>query len=196
MARAAGWAYIRSGKNARTERERVLSTATLIWLFPIVFMLHDFEELIRFRRWMDRYGPAVGLRLPTFIRVNFDRVQSHTTAEYAVPIALEFILFSAASLLAVEARWIALFNLCAIGVFAHTFFHLGSALWLRQLTPGVTTAMLFVLPYSVLLFTRLIAEGLLDPRWVLFGTPLILPVFGIYMRLLFILSGHLTCRTR
>ena len=56
---------------------------------------------------MDRYSPAVGLRLPTFIRVNFDRVQSHTTAEYAVPIALEFILFSAASLLAVEARWIA-----------------------------------------------------------------------------------------
>ena len=174
----------------------MLSTATLIWLFPIVFMLHDFEELVRFRRWMDRYGPTVRPRLPTFIRANFDHIQSRTTAEYAVPIALEFILFSAASLLAVETKWFALFNLCAIGVFAHAFFHLGSALWLQQLTPGAVTALLLVLPYSAALFTRLIAEGLLDPRWVLFGTPLILPVFGIYMRLLFTVSEHLTGKTR
>ena len=145
---------------------------------------------------MDRYGPEVRLRLSAFIRVNFDRVQSHTTAEYAGPIALEFLLFSAAALLAVETKWLILFNLCAIGFFAHAFFHLGCALWLRQLIPGAATAMLFVLPYSALLFSRLIAAGLLDPNWVLFGTPLMLPVFGIYMRILFALSDHLTSRSR
>ncbi len=174
-----------------------MSTQTLIWLFPIVFMLHDFEELIRFRRWMDRqYLPGIRRRLPAFIRANLDRIQDETTAQYAVPIALEFILFSGAALLAVETGWMAPFNLCAVGVFAHSFVHLGGSLWLRQPIPGAVTAGLLILPYSAVLFNRLVAEGLLNPQMVLFGIPLMLPLFGVYMRLLFAVSGHITDRAR
>ncbi|HOJ78679.1 MAG TPA: HXXEE domain-containing protein [Bacillota bacterium] len=29
---------------------------TLLWLFPIIFMIHDFEEIIMLKPWLKRYG--------------------------------------------------------------------------------------------------------------------------------------------
>ena len=34
--------------------EQWLDVQTLIWLFPIMFILHDFEEIIMVERWMKR----------------------------------------------------------------------------------------------------------------------------------------------
>ena len=39
---------------------------TLMWLLPIVFMLHDFEEIIMFKPWMNANCAALEKRLPTW----------------------------------------------------------------------------------------------------------------------------------
>ena len=36
----------------------------LIYLFPIVFMLHDFEEIIMQQRWMERNADELCRRFP------------------------------------------------------------------------------------------------------------------------------------
>ena len=38
---------------------------TLVLLLPIVFMLHDFEELIRMRPWLRRQDAAFWARIPS-----------------------------------------------------------------------------------------------------------------------------------
>jgi hypothetical protein len=37
---------------------------TLMWLLPIVFMFHDFEEIIMFKPWMNANYAALEKRLP------------------------------------------------------------------------------------------------------------------------------------
>ena len=69
-----------------------LSTPTLLWLFPIAFMLHDFEELIGFEPWLKRHGSEIRSRLegrlPVFVIKQIDTILGKTTAEFAVPVLL------------------------------------------------------------------------------------------------------------
>ncbi len=36
-----------------------MTLSTLLWLFPVSFMLHDFEEIIRIECWIHRNGDRV-----------------------------------------------------------------------------------------------------------------------------------------
>lgn len=44
-----------------------MDVQTLIWLFPIIFILHDFEEIIMIEKWMKTNSGAIFEKLPTKI---------------------------------------------------------------------------------------------------------------------------------
>ena len=44
--------------------EQWLNVQTLIWLFPIMFVLHDFEEIIMVEKWLKRNSTVMYDILP------------------------------------------------------------------------------------------------------------------------------------
>lgn len=149
---------------------------SLIWLFPIVFMLHDFEEVILFEPWLKHNGKALQTRfsskLPAFLQGRMGRILNQSTAEFSVSVGLIFLLAVLCTLLAVLRGQYVPFYLAASLFFLHGFMHVGQALLLRKYVPALITSLLIVLPYGVLLFSRLLAQGLLT--W-----PLLILYFAI-----------------
>lgn len=69
---------------------------------PIVFMIHEYEEIIMFKHWLNRNRDELKRRFPKFDqflarRGSFD----YSTATFAIGTAHEFILISLISFCAV-----------------------------------------------------------------------------------------------
>jgi hypothetical protein len=166
-----------------------VTTTTLVWLFPIVFMFHDFEELILFEPWLKRNAPEIRSRLsgrlPAFITKQIDAVLVKTTAEFALPVYLIFLLTAVSSFLAVEYHYYGLFLLASTVFCLHGLMHLGQALLLRRYIPAVVTSALIILPYGAVLFPRLLSAGIVTwPELLLYalagGVALIPFILGMH----------------
>jgi hypothetical protein len=150
-----------------------IDTHTLIWLFPIVFMMHDFEEIILGEPWLRKNaGEVKGLvdrRVPAFLAKQVGSVLDRTAAELSFPISLIFALTVPSAYLAVTHEAYGFFLLASGAFFVHGFMHLGQAVALRRYVPAVLTSAAFVLPYGLALYGRLIHEGAVDLSGMLIG---------------------------
>ncbi|GGH22543.1 HXXEE domain-containing protein [Paenibacillus segetis] len=152
---------------------------SVMWLFLAVFMIHDFEEIIFVEYWMKRNYPRINERIPAPARRLVKNMSEVTSAQFAVAVALEFIVFIPVTYLAVEQQNYLLFIGFNALLLVHVFTHLGQSILLRAYTPGVVTALLFTLPYSLYLFYRMINDGLVSLKEVLYYAPtglILLPI--------------------
>lgn len=154
-----------------------MTLSTLLWLFPVSFMLHDFEEIIRIERWMQRHGDRVEKKIPGFVKDAFAKMREMTTPEMAAAVAVVFVVFCFATYLAVEFKVFGPFIFCSVGYFAHGFFHLGSAIIMRNWTPGALTSLLLVIPYSVFLLSRLTVLEITSWKMIALLVPITLLAF-------------------
>ena len=118
-----------------------VKTETLMWFLPIVFMLHDFEEIIMFKPWMNANRAALEKRLPA-PAVNI--LASHgniSTSAYALAVAEEFIVLSALTLLAVEFELYVFWAGMMLGFFIHLLIHVGQFLVYRKYVPVILTSL-------------------------------------------------------
>lgn len=168
-----------------------MSSLTLIWLFPIVFMLHDFEEIILMRAWAARLGEADLLRIPARLRSEVEAAGKRSTARFAAEVAFLFLVISLSTLLAAEAGWLIPFEVLAVGFTAHALLHLVSSLRLRRFTPGVVTALVLALPYGGLLIRRLLVEGWMQTGLIWISLPLSLLLFALLIPALHNLADRL-----
>jgi len=139
-----------------------VDTHTLIWLFPIAFMFHDFEEILFWELWLNKNGGEVKRRVPAFLAKQVDRIAGKSTAQVAFPILLIFSMTALASFLATEYEAYGFFFLASGAFFLHGFMHVGQAIALRRYVPAVLTSALIVIPYGLVLYRRLIHEGIID----------------------------------
>jgi hypothetical protein len=137
-----------------------IDTRTLIWLFPVAFMFHDFEEITFWEPWLNKHGDEVKRRVPGFLAKHVAAIVGKSTTQLTLPIFLIFGLTALSSFLAAEFDQYGLF-LAASGLFfIHGFMHLGQAIALRRYVPAVITSALIVIPYGLVLFWRLTSEGI------------------------------------
>jgi hypothetical protein len=146
---------------------------TLIWLFPIAFILHDFEELILFEPWLkknaDLIRSRIEHRLPAAMEKRVSRILDKNTTEFALSIYLIFILMVIVSLLAALSDQLIPFLIASSLFFLHGFMHIGQAIFLRRYIPALITSVVIVIPYGAILFWRLTAAGMVN-----------LPGLGVY----------------
>jgi len=156
----------------------------LVLWFPIVFMLHDFEELLLFEPWLKKNAGSilerVHGRVPPWAEAQLHTVLHKSTLQFAFPIGLIFALTAAASFLAVQFHFYPLFLTASSLFFLHGFLHLGQAAALRRYVPSLLTSGLLVLPYGGLLFARLLAAGVVT-----------LPTLLLYFLAAAVLAGPL-----
>ena len=141
---------------------REVSLETFLRWSPAIFLVHDLEEILT----MEQFWLANRDRIPIPEAIK-DRI-AVTTAQMAAAVA--FVLAASCYTSHIAARSpetkarVGLLNVMVSVRLFNGLFHLSQTLALRGYTPGVATALLVSLPYSVYIFYRLRAEELVTTR--------------------------------
>ncbi|WP_253191863.1 HXXEE domain-containing protein [Siminovitchia sp. FSL H7-0308] len=164
--------------------DSAISIHSLIWLFLVAFMLHDFEEIIRIEPWMRKYYDQIELKIPEKFRKDVQSFSQITSSQFAVAVCIEFIVFVPFTFMAAEKGQYLFFLGFNTVLLLHVFMHVGQALYVKMLVPGVVTAVGITLPYSVYLFYRLLHENVISFTDILISFPIGLTLMPI------VLIGH------
>ena len=131
-----------------------------IWAGPVVFLVHDTEEILTVESWLRIHRSELPSALQPFAAV--------TTAQFGLAVALLFIGFLAAAAHAAararRGRASMPFLIISGALIANGLTHLVQAAYFRSYTPGVVTALALVLPYGCFLGSRSLANGLVTRR--------------------------------
>jgi hypothetical protein len=124
------------------------------WLFPLLFMFHDFEEIVVVKAWVNRNRQPMTAKYPRLAGPLFRTLDPVTTSAFALGVAEEFVLLVAVTAVSLttgfHALWIGLF----VAFAAHLVVHAGQAVVLRRYVPGLLTS-LACLPASVWILAEL-----------------------------------------
>lgn len=158
----------------------------LIWLFPIAFMLHDFEEMVVWESWMSKNGEALAARLPAAFARTVWKVILKRSEDTSTAILLIFLVTVVSTYVAAQWGHYEALLLTSGMFFVHGFGHFGQALLLRKYVPGVVTSAVIIMPFGAIFFPPLIAAGIVDGP-----TLLIYFVMGAVVMVPFILGMHM-----
>ncbi|MUG70259.1 HXXEE domain-containing protein [Paenibacillus validus] len=161
-----------------------ISINSVIWLFLVAFMLHDFEEIIRIEPWFRRHQPSIYRKVPRRFRNTLDSFSRMTAPQFSVAVCLEFVVFVPCTFMAAEHGSYLLFLGFNAVMLLHVFMHIGQAVFVRMLVPGVVTSVLIILPYTIYVFYRLLSEKLITLTDIGLSLPLGLLLIPI------LLLGH------
>ncbi|WP_375102744.1 HXXEE domain-containing protein [Paenibacillus sp. RS8] len=139
-----------------------INEVSLLWLLPILFMFHDFEEILVIEAWSSKYGTRVEAAIPPFMRTMYTSMMHMTTRNFALDVLFVYILIVAVTCIAVFFSYYLLYLAVLAVFFFHVFTHLGQTIYLKMYTPGVVTAVLVVLPYSLYAYYRLLDDGVVS----------------------------------
>lgn len=123
------------------------SINSIVWMLPILFMFHDFEEIILAEAWHNRYKDEIETCWPKRQPFGLDYIRFFPTPTISWGVYIEFILYSLISLLAAITQnyfiWFAVF----IGVALHlVLLHIPLCIRLRHYVPGIITALVVLFP--------------------------------------------------
>ncbi|GAX88528.1 hypothetical protein EFBL_0137 [Effusibacillus lacus] len=154
-----------------------LDLKTVVWLFPVVFMFHDLEEIITVEGWGRRNRHKLNRLLSARLATNFEKILNMTTAQFAVAVTVILVFVSSSTFLAANEGSYLFFVTCITVAFLHVFTHAGQSLLLGAYTPGVVTAVTIVLPYSAYVYHRLFDSGLIG--WQTVGLCVLLSLLAV-----------------
>lgn len=109
---------------------------TIVWLLPILFMIHDFEEIIMVTAWRRRNVK----KLSSFKKQPFGKAQS--TASLSGAVLEELILLSALSFISIYYDSYIVFFGVFVAYTIHLFLHITLSIFFRGYVPGILTAVL------------------------------------------------------
>lgn len=160
---------------------------TLIWLFPIIFVFHDFEEIIMLESWIaksrDKIKKALPIRMANKVLEQF----SMTTAQMAAAVLIVFLFVSSSTFMASQyvtegaGGSTRFFIVVVLVFFIHVFTHAGQSILFRSITPGVITSIFLVLPYSLIMLNALLDHNIIDWGTILFCLPFVLLAIPIVL---------------
>lgn len=165
--------------------ERFLDVQTLIWLFPIIFIFHDFEEIIMLEAWVKKNSAQVLKKMPVKLANRVEKQFSMSTAQMAVAVLFIFLFVSSSAFMANQyvingpIGNIYFFTVLILTFFIHVFTHVAQSLFFQSITPGVITSIFLVLPYSIVMLQKLLNDQLISWSTVMVSLPfvfLMLPV--------------------
>ncbi len=126
-----------------------------IWLFPVIFIFHDMEEVIGIENWLHENYSTIVRRFPPADRI-LKAYSGVTTAGFALAVYEELLVLIGVSLLAdlTECRFIlGLWFGGLIGFTFHLVIHLAQAVYIRRYIPALITSII-ALPPGILLIWK------------------------------------------
>ncbi|MDL4840246.1 HXXEE domain-containing protein [Aquibacillus rhizosphaerae] len=130
-----------------------------IWLFVVIFMLHDFEEIIAVEKWAMKNKNRITVDSKWISNQiwKFWNVNSYSFAKRDVFIFLIMSIITFIKIQNLESSWSAVMYLSfLIFVLIHNVAHVVQTWILKTYTPGLYTAIFLLTPYIFYLLSRLI----------------------------------------
>lgn len=161
-----------------------IDIVTVLWLFPILFMFHDFEEILTVEKWAKQNKAHVFAFLPKSFHKYFASSFELTTLQFIKDVFWIYVIITIAAVLAVLFSFYYLLLMLLFIFFIHVFTHLAQAIYLKKYTPGVATSVILVLPYSVYAYYRLLQAGLIsagDIFWCSIFISILSPAFFLFL---------------
>lgn len=120
----------------------------MVWLFPILFMFHDFEEIIFMQSWISKNRDYLTHRFPALLKKLFSHFDQITTSAFALGVAEEFIIISFITVVSYVTNWYILWTGLFITFALHLVIHCIQALVIRKYVPAVVTSII-CLPFCI-----------------------------------------------
>jgi hypothetical protein len=117
-----------------------IKTETLMWLLPIVFMIHDFEEIIMMKPWLTKNWTKLEKRLPSKVTETMAKQRDMSVSAYALAVAEELIVLSVFTFLGAECEMYNFWAGFLIGFFIHLLVHIGQFVVFRGYVPVIITS--------------------------------------------------------
>lgn len=118
----------------------MLEALQVMWLFPVVFMLHDFEEIVMFKAWFARNGARLEARFPSVARWLLPHMASISTPGFALAVAEELLIFSLVTLIAIQVGLYAMWAGMVVAFLLHLVMHFGQFVAWRGYVPVIATS--------------------------------------------------------
>jgi hypothetical protein len=163
----------------RTEKKKdhpIVKIETIMWLLPVVFMIHDFEEIIMFEVWIKKSAPNLQRRFPGLARRILAHMERLSTASFAFAVAGMFLLLTSVTLIAVEYDLYSVWTGVMLGFFIHLIIHGIQFVVYRSYVPVIITSVLGGI-YCVVALWVMSSSGLLN--WQVVGLWTLLSVVVI-----------------
>ena len=142
----------------------------LLWLVPVFFMLHNIEEVPSMESW--------SIRLPLKIHPTVSTRQFVVAVTF-LTLASFLLTYVSLAWLPTSTGYLIILGMQAVMLVNAFVPHLMTTIRFRLYSPGVVTAMLITLPFSIYLFQRAFAERVLT--WGQFGILLGIAPFAMVL---------------
>ncbi len=118
----------------------------LIWMLPIFFIFHDFEEIIFMKSWFEKNGEELKQKYPKIAKKMLPHMEEVTTASFAFGVWEEFVLATVVTVITYQyetyTMWLGIFMAFTF----HLILHCLQAVAMRRYVPVVATS-IFLLPF-------------------------------------------------
>lgn len=122
----------------------------ILFLFPIVFMIHEFEEIIMVEKWMRKHRDELSERFPIMTK-RLEWLTRIDTRSFTVIVAEEFLIVSTLTVTSILTENIICWY-CAFAAFGiHLLVHLLQFFICKKYIPAITTT-IFCLSYCIWAF--------------------------------------------
>ncbi|MEN6350799.1 MAG: HXXEE domain-containing protein [Syntrophomonas sp.] len=155
---------------------------SIMWLFPIFFMIHDFEEIIFAKSWLEKNNDYIKKKVPNIAFRFIIQIKELTTASFAFAVAEEFIVLSIITLCSVEFGWYSLFAAILIGYLLHVIAHFAQGIILKKYVPALITGLMSAV-YGIYAISYLNNLNLLNWNYIAIAAPFIMLI--IILNLIF-----------
>lgn len=133
----------------------------IIWLFPILFIIHDFEEIIFMQAWIRKNKSYLCDRFPTLSKKLLPHFDSITTSAFALGVAEEFVLISIITVVSYMTNWYSLWIGSFIAFTLHLLIHCLQAFVVRKYIPCIVTSVI-CLPICIYIIKQIIQISTLN----------------------------------
>jgi Protein of unknown function with HXXEE motif len=139
----------------------LISLSVLVWALPLVFLIHDGEEILAMSRWIRANRARLEQR--NWIHKLLTRAADIPRPKFIVAVAFIFAIVVTVTLVSIpllrQGRHLDMFTVAVTMLLLNAFTHIGYSLIVRGYTPGVATAVLVLLPYCYYTLHRLLISG-------------------------------------
>ena len=160
-----------------------MKSEILIWIFPIIFMIHEFEEIIFIRWWLGKNREPILKKYPNLGKRVLRKFELISTETFSLIVAEEFLIVSFVVILSALTTNFNLYFGLIVAYFIHLLTHLIQAIAIRKYTPGIITTFLTGI-FCVFVFFRLVNSGLLSFNLAFFYSVVLTLVVFMNLRLM------------
>ncbi len=139
-----------------------MTNEMLMGLLPVVFMLHEFEEIIMLKPWLAKNGAALERRFPAVAARVLPVYGSLSTSAFTVAVLEEFLILTVLTYAAIAFGLHDLWAGLLVAFLFHLLVHVGQTILWRGYCPFIITSLL-VLPYCLYALFALARSGAISP---------------------------------